>query len=182
MKLHNNTNERLQCELVKPFLLGIALLTRLLAASDPYAALWLYNGTWQITRRDNAKPDKLVNDCALVGRFFACQQTVNGAVGALLIFIPVPDRPGHYYTQTVLPEGRATGRGDLEIEGNRWTYRSTWDQGGRTIYYRTTNVFSGRNHIHFEQAESTDNKEWSVKNSGDEVHLAAGKRLDKLAP
>ena len=163
-------------------LLTLSALTAAIAASDAYSALWLYSGTWQVTRKDSAKPDKLINECTLVGHFFTCEQTVNGMRGALLIFIPVPNQPGHYYTQNVMPEGRATGRGDLEIEGDRWTYRSTWNQGGRTVYYRTTNVFSGRNHIHFEQAESTDNKEWSVKNSGDEVRLAAGKRLDKLAP
>ncbi len=137
-----------------------------------YAALWLYNGSWQVTR-NGAKPDELKNECALVGRYFTCQQTVNGTPGELLIFVPT-NKPGHYYTQTVMPEGRAGGRGDLEIAGDHWTYTSTWDEGGKTTYYRTTNVFTGKTRIHFEQAESSNNKDWKVTGSGDEVHVSSG--------
>lgn len=135
-----------------------------------YGPLWLYNGAWQVTK-NGAKPDELKNECALVGRYFVCQQTVNGTPGELLIFVPT-NKPGHYYTQTVMPQGRAGGRGDLEIGGDRWTYSSTWDEGGKTTYYRTTNVFTGKTRIHFEQAESSNNKDWKVTASGDEVHIA----------
>ena len=139
-------------------------------ASDVYAPLWLYSGSWRVTNKDRAA-DKLTNQCALVGRYFACEQTVNGVAGNLLIFVPASNKPGHYYTQNVTPEGRGTARGDLEIQGDRWVYTSTWDQGGSTIYYRTTNVFMGKTKIQFEQAESTDNKNWRVKNSGEEIRL-----------
>lgn len=144
------------------------------AADSVYAPLWLYQGTWQVTRQGTAqgKPDTLKNQCALVGRYFACQQTVNGTPGALLVFIPT-SQPGHYYTQNIMPEGRATGRADLEISGNRWIFSNTWDQGGRTTYYRTTNIFTGKTHIHFEQAESSNNRDWTVKSSGEETRTSA---------
>ena len=149
-------------------------------AADPvYAPLRLYAGTWHVTRKDTAsgaKPDELINDCALIGRFFACQQTVNGTPGALIIFVPAPNKPGHYYTQNVLQEGRATGRADLDISGDRWVYSSTWDQGGKTVYYRTTNVFTGKDHIHFEQQESTNGKDFRLTNSGDEVRVSRPRR------
>ncbi len=141
-----------------------------------YAPLWLYNGSWQVTRKDlaaGAKPDQLVNDCKLIGKYFACQQTVNGQLSALIIFIS-RDKPGQYYTQTVTPQGRATARGDLEISGDHWTYSSTWDDGGKTTYYKTTNLFTGKNRIHFEQQESSNGREWTVKNSGDEVRVQSG--------
>lgn len=150
----------------------LLLAAAILNAADPYLPLSLYSGSWQITRKDQA-PDKLTNQCAKVGRFFTCEQTVNGVAGNLLIFIPVPDKPGRYYTQNVRPEGRASARGDLEIQGDHWIFRTTWDQGGSTIYYRTTNIFTGRNKIQYEQAESTDNKNWTVKNSGEETRLGA---------
>ena len=140
-------------------------------AADVYAPLWLYSGSWKVTHKDQAA-EILINQCALVGRYFTCEQTVNGAAGNLLIFIPAPNKPGHYYTQNVTPEGRGTSRGDLEIQGDHWVYRSTWDQGGSTVYYRTTNVFMGKTTIQFEQAESTDNKNWTVKNSGEEVRVS----------
>lgn len=143
---------------------------------DAYAPLWLYNGSWRVTRKDlapGAKPDRLVNQCALVGKYFTCQQTVNGEPGALLIFVPA-NQPGQYHTQNVRLDGRASGRGALEIEGSRWTYSSTWDQGGTTTYYKTLNTFTGGNRIHFEQLESKNNKDWTTTNSGDEVRIAGG--------
>ncbi len=150
------------------------------AAADPvYAPLRLYAGTWHTTRKDlapGAKPDEIVNECALVGKFFVCQQNVNGSQGSLMIFVPAANKPGHYYTQGVVPEGRATGRGDLEISGDRWVYSSNWDQGGKTTYYRTTNVFNGKDHIHYEQAESSNGKDWKVTNYGDEVRVPARRR------
>ena len=35
--------------------------------------------------------------------------------------------------------------------------------------YRTVNVFSSRDHIHFESARSTDGKTWTVTMTGDET-------------
>jgi hypothetical protein len=149
------------------------------SADATYAPLWLYQGTWQVTRKsaDNATgAEQLVNRCALLGKYFACQQTVNGSERGLLIFIP-SEKPGHYHTQTITPEGRATGRADLDISGNRWTFLSRWPQeNGKITYYRTTNVFTGKDHIHFEQSESQDGAEWTVKDSGDEVRARAGSR------
>jgi hypothetical protein len=147
------------------------------ASPDQYLPLWSYNGTWQVSRQDRSPgvpPDKLINTCSQTGHFFVCEQTVNGGPAALLIFIPA-GKPGRYYTQNIRPEGRAGGRGDLEIEGNKWVYTSTWDEGGHTVYYRTTNVFQGRASIHYEQAESNDNKNWVVKNSGEEVRVPGTK-------
>lgn len=144
---------------------------------SPHAPLMLYQGNWKITRKSagpNAKPDELQNQCASVGKFFTCQQTVDGTVMSLLIMIPT-NQPGHFATQTVLPEGRATGRGDLEISGNRWIFTSTWNQGAITTRYRTTNIIADKNHIHFEQEESPDGLHWTAKDSGDEVRTSSSK-------
>lgn len=144
-----------------------------LAFAEPdsaYAPLWLYKGNWEV-RSAGAKADKLSNECNLIGKYFACQQTVNGKLSALIIFIPA-DKPGHYYTQAVLPEGWAAGRGELEIEGDHWTYRSKATEKDKTTYYRTTNVFSGKDNIHFEISESPDGEHWTLTKSGDEARTA----------
>ncbi len=141
------------------------------APDAAYSALRNYEGTWQVSRKDTppgAKPDTLVNQCALLGKFFACAQTINGAPGGLVIYIP-SGKPGHFWTQTVMPEGRATGRDELEISGDQWTYMSRRDQDGKTTFYRTTNTFKDKNHIHFEQAQSNNGSDWKVNGSGDEV-------------
>lgn len=160
-------------------LVAIACMTPLVGAAPvvnpAYAPLWLYQGTWSVRRSDlavGAKPDELKNQCALLGKYFACQQTINGQEGALLIFIPAA-AAGQYYTQNVRLDGFASGRGNLEIAGDRWTYASTRDESGHTVYYRTTNAFSGKNHIHFESAESNDGKSWKVTGSGDETRAVA---------
>ncbi len=145
------------------------------AAQPPaseYSALWRYQGTWRVTSKAGAKPDVLINQCSVLGQFFACGQNVNGQPGGLVVFIP-NGKPGHFYTQTIMPEGRATGRDDLQISGDQWIYSSRRDEGGKTTFYRTTNTFSGRNRIHYEQAQSTDGSQWTVQSSGDEVRVGA---------
>lgn len=150
-----------------------------MGASDPaYTPLWQYQGAWRVTRSGSGPgqaPYEVTNECALVGKYFTCQQSVNGKAGGLRVIIPTGE-PGRYYTQTIMPEGRATGRDDLEIAGSQWTYKSRRQEGSRTTQYRTINIFKDKNHIHFEEAESTDGKQWRVTNSGDEVRISARTR------
>jgi hypothetical protein len=159
------------------FILLAALpwLPAMSATQDSLTPLMLYNGTWQVSHAGGAKPDLLVNQCAKTGHFVTCDQSVNGGPSALLVFIPRTDKPGQYYTQNIRPEGRATSRGDLEISGDVWTFLSNWDNSGHTIYYRTVNTFVSRSHIKYEQAESSDGKDWKVTASGEETRVM-GKR------
>lgn len=163
---------------MRSIVLAVLLAGPVAAAPAPdktFAPLWLYQGAWHVTRSNAAagsKPDELVNQCALLGKYFACQQAVNGKPAALLVFVPASE-PSHFYTQTINPDGRAAGRGELEIAGDRWIFSSVWDQGGKTTYYRTTNVFSGKDRIHFEHAESSDRQNFKVTDSGDDVRLSA---------
>jgi len=153
-------------------ILALLAFVPLLCADDSvYASLWLYQGSWIVTPKNiapGAKPDQLTDDCALVGKYFACQQTVNGKIGALIVFVPA-DAPGHYFTNAVVPEGYAGGRGELEISGDRWTYSNKSEEDGKTSYHRTRNIFTGKDHIHYEQGESADGVNWTATNSGDEA-------------
>ncbi|HEX3684402.1 MAG TPA: hypothetical protein VHU83_17840 [Bryobacteraceae bacterium] len=145
------------------------------AADATFAPLWLYQGTWHVTRANlaaGAKPEELVNRCAQIGKYFGCQQTINGQQGNLLIFVGT-GKPGQFHTQNVTPDARATGRQELEVRGDKWTFTYTWDQGGKTTYYRTTYTFSGKNKIHFEQEESSNGKDYTVTGSGDQVKAGA---------
>lgn len=152
--------------------LALAGATWARGATDPYAPLRLYEGAWQVTQSaptTGRKSDRLVNDCAQVGRYFACQQTVNGKPGALVVFIP-DAVPGHYHTQIVRLDGAALGPpGTLTIAGDHWTYLGEPDAKG--LRYRTVNIFSGRDRIHFESARSTDGKTWTVTMAGDEERV-----------
>lgn len=161
-----------------PWLLLLALIVPSAAAPDPYAPLRLYNGSWAVTRHDKgtgqSATDSLVNACSQIGLYFACQQTVNGKTAALVVFIPSGDA-GHYFTHAVLPDGHSPGRGDLTITGTRWVYLGHSDQpDGKTVWYRTTNDFQGNDRIHFESAQSSDGKTWTVTSDGEDTRSPAG--------
>ncbi|MGH9595361.1 MAG: hypothetical protein ACRD3K_01050 [Edaphobacter sp.] len=146
----------------------------MMAASAVFAPIKVYDGTWTVvsqhTMAGNGKPDTLVNHCTEQTAFYECEQVVNGKPAALIVFTATDD-PTKFHTQAVFPNGRASGRADLTIAGDHWTFLSTdTDGNGKQMFYRTENMFSGRNKIHFEQYESTDNKTWVKKNEGDEVH------------
>jgi hypothetical protein len=146
--------------------------------SGAYAPLQLYDGKWDVTPASGDKPAETVhieNHCAKVGEFFACNQFVNGKNMALVVFLPLHplENGGYaYHNQALGVEGGGSGNwGSLEIVGDRWVYSSNETDGGKKIYHRITNVFSGSDKIHFEVQRSEDGVNWTTKMSGDEVRV-----------
>jgi hypothetical protein len=147
----------------------------LMMAASTFAPLKTYEGTWTVvsahTAAGDGKPDTVVNRCTEGLAYYVCEQVVNGKSLALVVFTATDD-PTKFHTQPVLPTGTAVGRSDLTILGDHWVYLSSGkDAGGKQVYYRTENVFTGRDKIHFVQYESPDNKTWAIKNQGDEVRV-----------
>lgn len=141
-------------------------------AAAVFAPIRVYAGAWNMTSgpptSTTAQPDLLVNHCTETTAFYNCEQVVNGKPAALVVFAPA-GQPNHFYVQAVLPSGKAAGRTDLLLDGDHWTYRSTaTDDAGKPIYYRTENLFTGPDRIHYEQYESADNQTWTRKSQGDE--------------
>jgi hypothetical protein len=153
-------------------LLGSAATPPASSKAD-FAPLLAYQGTWHVMRKDakDPKPDILINHCSLLGQFFACAQNVNAQPGALVVFLH-KGAPGHFLVQNIMPDGRATGLTDLTVNGDTWTYMDRRDENGQTTFYRTLNVFSGRNKIHFESSHSKNGKDYSVDLSGDESRVS----------
>ena len=147
-------------------------LMMMAAASAAFAPIRVYEGTWTLvaahTMAGEGKPDTIVNHCSEGTAFYTCEQVVNGKSLVLLVFTATDD-PTKFHTQPVLPDGKAVGRGDLTIVGTHWTYSSS--EEGNHVLYRTENLFTGRDKIHFEQYESGDGKNWVKKNEGDEVRV-----------
>lgn len=153
-------------------LVWLALMTNsAMAQADAYAPLRLYAGKWQMRPNKPAKPDLLENTCRQTGKFFVCEQTVNGKPGGLVTFLPAID-PGHYYTSPLTAEAQPIGRGDLTITGNHWEYSSEEEHGGATTWWRTVNDFSGDgNTIHFSLQKSVDGTTWKTLASGVETRV-----------
>lgn len=141
------------------------------AATNPYVPLALYQGTWR-ELPSGRKPFQLANVCGRIGDYFACQQAVHGDAAVLLVFIPAKEA-GHYYTQSVLPNGWAGARGELQIQGSYWVFQSKAQTGNRSVYYRTINRFSGENRIRYEIYQSTDHQHWKRTGGGDEIRLSS---------
>ncbi len=150
-------------------LVGSTLLTA--AGTDPMP-LKQYAGSWKVTRKStNGQVEDLKVNCAQAGKSYACEQSVSGSVRGVLIFLP-SGTPGHFITQNIQPDGRATGRGELSIDGNRWVFTNSWNNGSSVTHYRTTNVFTPPNHVHFEQEESTDGTNWQTKDIGEQIRAS----------
>ncbi|MGB8478948.1 MAG: hypothetical protein WCE63_08915 [Acidobacteriaceae bacterium] len=153
--------------------LGIAASATPQSALSPspagvFSPISLYQGNWQVTPgMSGSAPDTLSNHCEEFSEYYACQQTVNGKVGALIVFV-YAGTTGHYNTQAVLPTGFAQGRGDLLIEGQRWTFSGKSTDSGKTTYFRTINDWHGHDRIHFEVAHSPDGKTWVIDHQGHE--------------
>jgi hypothetical protein len=153
---------------------GFWLLLMMLAGSA-FSPLRVYEGTWTVvsqhTMAGDGKPDTLVNHCIEGAAFYSCEQVVNGKSVALIVFTATEDAT-KFHSQPVLPSGQAVGRGDLTIAGDHWTFLGSGKDGeGKDVFYRTENIFAGRDKIHFEQYQSSDNKVWTKKNEGDEVRV-----------
>jgi hypothetical protein len=146
-------------------------------APPDYGALSVLEGAWEATTvsmgvgaAGAVSHARIVNQCARVGRNYACQQVVNGKVGAMIVFVPQP-AAGRWWTGYVSPGGEGQrGRGELTIAGPVWTYAT--GTAGETLT-RNTNTYAGRDRIHFEIETSTDGgKTWVLGMSGDEVRVA----------
>ena len=151
------------------------LLLLMMFSGALFAPIKVYEGTWTVvsahTMAGQGRPDTIVNHCNEGTAFYTCEQVVNGKSLALIVYTATED-PTKFHSQPVLPDGQAVGRGDLTILGDHWTFLGSGkDAAGKETFYRTENLFTGRDKIHFEQYESSDNKSWVKKNEGDEVRL-----------
>lgn len=145
-------------------------------AGDPYAALRLYDGKWDLVPADSTqKPTHLENRCAKTGLFFACEQAVDGKSVALVVFLPVKNTGGNgqeYRTDALSADAGAPGDwSTLTIDGARWVYAWKDVKDGKRTYWRNINVFSGPDAIHFEIQRSDDGAAWTTRQSGDERRI-----------
>ena len=143
---------------------------------DPYEPLKLYDGAWQVKiSMPEKKPDHLVNHCARTGKFYSCEQEVNGETTALVIFLPQGKSGSgglEYRTLAALPDAsKPQDWGRLVIEGNTWTYSWTEKDGDKPVAARNVNVFKDKDHIHFELQRLAEGSSWKTEMAGDEERV-----------
>jgi hypothetical protein len=147
------------------FLGAIALIPASSAASeDAYAPLKYYAGTWSVVS-SKGKTSTVVNTCARTGRFFVCEQSINGASKALVVFLPQGD--GRYRTQTLGADGAEPGHWfSLKIKDPDWVYTPE----GAEPRERTLNHYIDADHIHFD-VQKKSGEDWKTTLSGDETRV-----------
>jgi len=144
------------------------------SAVDAYAPLALYDGAWTLKPTTGATVS-IVDRCRRMTTFFACEQTVDGKIAGLLLFVPAPsnDRVFHYRTQFLHPDLTPAGAGStLTIDGNDWVYADP-KAPGATPWIRTLNRFYGHDRIHFARQSSADGRTWTTIAEGEEARVTA---------
>jgi hypothetical protein len=144
---------------------------------NPFSSLALYNGTWKIRAEKpwgggaKGSVDLLVSRCQPFTAYFACEQTVNGKTASLLVYTAT-EGSGKLHSRMITPDGLAGGRGDLTINGSHWTYLDKPPAGLEGNWSRVENEIIDRDHIHFEEYESSDRGlTWVKVNSGTEQRV-----------
>ena len=169
-----------------PALLLIALLSRASQAQSPVSptpapagidALSNYAGTWKIEidhldappySKAGHETTNLHNDCWKSGIYFACRQIVDGDTKVLIAFTCA--KPDHSCTSYQIPtDGSSPGSGQLEIDGNTWTFPWQITESGKTTYFRVVNVWSTPTTIDYRQEYSADQSHWTRTATGHEV-------------
>ena len=134
------------------------------ASDDAYAPLKYYAGTWSVVS-SRGKTSSVTNSCARTGLFFVCEQSLDGASKALVVFLP--QGGGRYRTQTLGADGAEPGHWfSLRIKDADWLYTPE----GAEPKERTTNHFIDADHIHFE-VQKKDGEGWKTTLSGDETRV-----------
>ncbi len=132
------------------------------APEDAYSPLKYYAGTWTVVS-SKGKTSKVVNNCARTGLFFVCEQSIDGAAKALVVFLP--QGGGRYRTQTLGADGAEPGHWfGLKIADPDWTYTPE----GADPHERTLNHYIDADHIHF-TVQKKFGEEWKTTLSGDET-------------
>ena len=137
-----------------------------------YAGIWQADIQYQDTpysKKYDAKY-QLRNDCWRSAGYYACDQFVDGASKALLVFMYDPIKG---YTSYPIPvEGAGTVHpGRLMIDGKVWTFPWEVKKAGKTTYVHVINTWTSEDSIEFRQEYSEDGKRWQPMAQGHEVRV-----------
>src|SRR5579859_2534286 len=143
-----------------------------LDAIAAYAGTWQTEVQYQDTAYSKKSEDKhqLHNECWRSAGYYACDQFVDGASKALLIFMYDPAKG---YTSYPIPaEGTATVHsGRLVIDGKVWTFPWEVENAGKTTYFHVVNTWTSPDSIEFRQEYSEDGKQWKTMAQGHESRV-----------
>ncbi|HEY1992052.1 MAG TPA: hypothetical protein VGH71_06280, partial [Gammaproteobacteria bacterium] len=142
---------------------------------DAFAA---YAGIWQSDIQYHDTPYskqydaryQLRNDCWRSAGFYVCNQFVDGASKALVVFMYDPLKGYSSYPIPTAGAG-AVHPGRVTIEAKVWTFPWQVQKGGKTTYFHVINTWTSQDRIEFRQEYSEDGKQWRPMAEGHEVRV-----------
>lgn len=137
-----------------------------------YAGIWQADIQYQDTPYSKKYEAKyqLRNECWRSAGFYACNQFVDGASKALVVFTYDPLKG--YSSYPIPAEGAGTVHpGRLSIEGKVWTFPWQVKRAGKTTYFHVINTWTSQDSIEFRQEYSEDGKQWRTMAAGHEVRV-----------
>jgi hypothetical protein len=118
---------------------------------------------------------ELRNDCWRSAGFYACDQFVEGASKALLVY--TYDAEHGYSSYPISEDNMEVHAGHIDIQGKVWTFPWKGVKNGKTTYFHVINTWESPDSIQFRQEYSVDGEHWTLMAQGHETRIpAAGKQ------
>jgi len=140
-----------------------------------------YNGTWKTelthVQTPYSKPSNetmtVKNDCWHSEVFYVCDQIIDGAPKALVVFFyNAEDKV--YGSFPITAGSENAHRGEVAVDGNTIIFPWQINDNGKSIYMRIVNRFMSADAMEFRQEYSEDGKKWMPMATGIE-HKVDGK-------
>ncbi|HLW55382.1 MAG TPA: DUF1579 family protein [Candidatus Angelobacter sp.] len=118
-----------------------------MAQEDPARKLAAFAGKWQSEgtfANGNQVASALECRWSVLGDFLLCEQAIKMSGGdhhQLTVYSYSSKDQNYSYTTIGDPGARPTS-GLVQINGNLWTYATTFENNGKTVQVRTTNEFT----------------------------------------
>ena len=132
-----------------------------------YAGSWKVELTHSQTPYSKASSESMTvkNDCWRSEIFYVCDQIIDGAPKALIVFFYNSEEK-RYGSFPITARSDAVHPGDVQVDGNTVIFPWAINDNGKTIYMRIVNVFKSADTMEFRQEYSEDNTKWIAMATG----------------
>lgn len=150
---------------------AVAASARTTQRRTPLAAFlghWEGSGKFADTKYSKAQTVTSAADCSWTpqGSALVCEMIVHDAQGGhVQLSTDTPDSEGSGFTYYTVNPGHKPFCGDLQINGNTWTYGPSPESKGHYPEFRTTNVFTGDTET-FKTEFTDDGTDWTTMLEG----------------
>ena len=148
--------------------------------SPERAGSWKVELTHSQTPYSKASSESMTvkNDCWRSEIFYVCDQIIDGAPKALIVFFYNAEEK-RFGSFPITARSDAVHPGDVQVDGNTVIFPWAINDNGKTIYMRIVNVFKSADTMEFRQEYSEDNTQWIAMATGIEHKVADAKGSTK---